>query len=325
MKFIVAIDGGGSKTHLALLNMTGEIFFETIGEGSNHQPHGGKKFKEVILGLYNKAKDSIKISDKDIKFIYLGLSGADLESDFRELNVACKEMFNDVPFKVVNDAWLIMRSGLDKPYGAVAISGTGTNSAAVNKDGKQAILRSIGYTLGIYGGGLDIAREALHYAFRADEQTNEETMLKIEIPKLFKLKTMEEVVDLLYPNNVIDKVKFGELTGIVNKCAMKGDKVSQQILIRMGRFIGLQTGGVIKQVNMEKERIPVVVGGRVFRSESPLLLDEFTTNLHTICPKAYIVFPKYEPVIGAYLAALDELNIPQDEEHIKNLNCVGLL
>ena len=319
MKYIVAIDGGGSKTHLTLFNLSGQLFFEKIGEGCNHQSLGGLHFKKVIDGLFNEAKEAINITDNDIEFIYLGLSGADLDSDFLILNNACKEIFKDIKFKVVNDAWIIMRSGLDTPYGAVAISGTGTNSAAINKTGKRAILRSLGYTLGIYGGGLDIAREALHYAFRSEELTYDKTLLEIEIPKLFKKKNMDEIVGLFYPKNIVDRIKFGELTGLVNKCAILGDKVSQDILIKMGKYIGLQTAGVIKQVSMENEVIPVVIGGRVFDSESPLLLNEFTRNLKSVCPKAYIVKPKYKPVIGAYLSALDELNIVIDEEIIKNL------
>lgn len=317
MKFIVAIDGGGTKTHLAILNLEGELFFEKIGEGCNHQSLGGKHLIEVISSLYLEAKESINITDEDIELIYLGLSGADLESDFEVLNKACIDMFKDVPFKVVNDAWIIMRSGLEAPYGAVAISGTGTNSAAINKSGKRAILRSLGFTLGIYGGGLDIAREALHYAFRSEELTYDKTLLETEIPKHFNKKNMNEVVSLFYPKNIVDRVKFGELTGLVNRCAIHGDKVSQEILVRIGKFIGLQTAGVIRQVNIENEKVPVVIGGRVFDGESPLLLAEFKKNLQSICPACYIVKPIYKPVIGAYLSALDELGISQDEVELK--------
>jgi len=319
MKYIVAVDGGGSKTHLVLLDLTGKIFFDKIGEGCNHLSLGSIHLKTVIGNLYQEALQSNNLNNSDIKLIYLGLSGADLKEDFVVLNKACKEMFEDVPFKVVNDAWLIMRSGLKSPYGAVAISGTGTNSAAINKNGKRAILRALGFTLGIYGGGLDIAREALHYAFRSEELTYDKTLLEIEIPKLFEKKNMEEIVKLFYPKNTIDRIKFGELTGLVNRCAVLGDKVSKEILARMGKFIGLQTVGVIKQVQMEDEHFPVVIGGRVFSGESPVLIEEFTSNIISKCPKAYIVAPKYKPVFGAYLSALDELKIELKDCHYQNL------
>ena len=319
MKYIIAFDGGGTKTDIAVLNLVGKLVYEEAGKGCNHNSMYGDNFKEVIEGLFSNAMKSLKISNEDIEFVFLGISGADLESDFIKLNKIGKEIFKDIPFKIVNDAWIILRSGLESSFGAVAISGTGTNSAAINKDGKTAILRSLGFTLGNYGGGLDISREALHYAFRADELTNEPTMLQDEIPKIFGYKTMSETLDLFYPKNMVGKVKLGKITEVVIKCAMLGDSVSQDILIKIGKFIGLQTGGVIKQVGLENSEVPVVVGGRVFSSLSPLLLDEFKTNLHRICPKAYIVYPKYKPVIGAFLSALDELNIKQSDNINYNL------
>ena len=319
MKYIVAFDGGGSKTHIALLDLSGNLLFQKIGEGCNQQSLGGNHFKRVIKGLFQDALGATNLTNSDIELIYLGLSGADLESDFEILNNACKEIFKETNFIVVNDAWIIMRSGLNTPYGAVAIAGTGTNSGAINKNGKKAILRAIGYTLGTYGGGLDIAREALHYAFRSEELTHDKTILETEIPKLFEKKNMAEIVGLFYPRNIVDRIKFGELTALVNKCAIQGDKVSQDILIKMGNYVGLQTAGVIKQVKIQDEVVPVVVGGRVFTSESPLFLNEFTRSLKQICPAAYIVKPIYSPVIGAYLSALDELKIIQNKEINKNL------
>ncbi len=319
MKYIIAYDGGGIKTHIAVLNLKGKLIYEELGKGCNHNSMYGDNFKEVIEGLFNNALNYLNIFGNDIEFVFLGVSGADLEPDFIKLNKISKKIFKNIPFKIVNDAWIILRSGLKSSFGAVAISGTGTNSAAINKEGKKAILRSLGYTLGNYGGGLDISREALHYAFRADELTNEPTLLQDEIPKIFNLKTMTEVLNLFYPKNIVEKIKLGEITEVVIKCALNGDVVSQDILVRIGKFIGLQTGGVIKQVGLENSKVPVVVGGRVFSSESPLLIDEFTTNLHRICPKAYIVYPKYKPVIGAYLFALDELNIEQSLEIENNL------
>lgn len=319
MKYIIAFDGGGSKTHVMLFDLFGKCYYEEIGEGSNQSTNGGKHFKKVISELFTNAKKAKKLTNDDIVLIYLGLSGADLEADFILLNKACKEIFDNVKFTVVNDAWIIMRSGIETPYGAVAISGTGTNSAAINKNGERAILRALSFTLGTYGGGLDIAREAMHYAFRSEELTYDKTILEQEIPKLFNKQKLVEIVPLFYPKNIVNRLKFGEITALVNNCALLGDKVSQDILIKMGNYIGLQTAGVIKQVKMENETFPIVVGGRVFTSKSPLLLDEFSKTVKGICPNSYLVRPRYSPVIGAYLSALDQLNIKIDKELLDNL------
>ncbi len=319
MRYIFAFDGGGTKTEISVHDLSGKQHFSKLGEGSNHTSLGGENFHNVIGNLFDDAKKELKISNEDIVFVFLGLSGADLESDFVKLDNACKKIFNNIPFKVVNDAWLILRSGLKEPYGAVAICGTGANSAAINKDGKRAILRSLGYTLGIYGGGLDIAREGLHYAFRAEELTYIPTILEQEIPTLLGVKDMSEVVDFFYPERKISRQQFGEITGLVFKCSDKGDTVSQDILRRIGTFLGLQTSGVIRQVDCHNEEIPVVIGGGVFEKANHYLLDSFEAALKSVVPKAKIVRPMYSPVIGAFLSALDELNIKQDATIEQNL------
>ena len=319
MKYIIAIDGGGTKTHLMLFDLFGKSYYQEIAEGSNHSAKGQAHFKKVIKSLFENAKTAIKISNDDLALVYLGLSGADLEEDFKILNDACKTIFEEVPFKIVNDAWIIMRSGVSTPYGAVAIAGTGTNSAAINQKGERAILRALSFTLGTYGGGLDIAREAMHYAFRSEELTYQKTILEEEIPKLFNKTTLSEIIPLFYPKKVVSRIKFGEITALVNECALKGDQVSQAILTKMGNYIGMQTAGVIKQVKMEKAKFPVVIGGRVFNSKSSLLLNEFTRTLKQSCPNSYIVKPQYSPVVGAYLSALDELKITINEQILKAL------
>ncbi|MBU1142869.1 MAG: ATPase [Firmicutes bacterium] len=320
MKYIVAVDGGGTKTHLAILDDKGHLLYQMIGSGCNHASTDGVNFKKVIEDLFIEGKSSLHIEDNQISYVFLGLSGADLESDFIKLNLACKEIFKEIPFKVVNDAWIVMRSGLKSPYGAVAISGTGTNSAAMNQKGEKAILRSLGFTLGIYGGGLDIAREALHYAFRADEMTHQDTLLRKEIPFIFHVNQMSEVIDHFYPVPKVTKKEYGEITALVNQCALKKDLVSIEILERLGRFVGEQTCGVMKQVHMDQENAPVVIGGKVFSGVATNYLESFEKTLKKGCPNTYIIKPKYQPVIGAYLFALDELNIKQDELIEKNLD-----
>lgn len=311
MKYIFAYDGGGTKTRINVIDLTGQIHFDLVSSGSNITSSGDIEFKRVIKGLFEAGKEALKISNDSIAFIFLGLSGADLDEDFQRLEMACNSIFEDLPYKIVNDAWIILRSGLKKPYGACCISGTGTNACAMNQKGDKAILRALSYMTGTFGGGLDIARDALHYAFRSEEKTFNKTLLEIEIPKLLGVKDLKDMIPLLYPKRLIDKKTFGDITGVVEMCALNNDQVSLMILENNARHIALQTVGVIKQVGMENESVPVVVGGRVFQIKSKIYLDTFRAVLEKEVPLFKLVIPKFSPVVGAYLFALDELGYQQ--------------
>ena len=323
MKYIVAFDGGGTKTRMIVGDAEGHILYDKITTGSNIMSMGDGPFKQVIGGLFNTMLIDLNLSTNDIKHIYLGLSGADLKSDYDRLNNACSDLFDDCQFTVTNDAWIILRSGLNKPYGAVCICGTGTNSAAISSSGDRAILRSISYMLGTYGGGLEIAREALHYAYRAEEKTYKDTVLMTEIPKLLGRVDMEDCIDLFYPVRKLSKKELGEITPLVMQCAIDGDEISNKILQKVARHIALQTVGVIKQVNAVNDTLPVVVGGRVFETKADIFMETFKKTLINKCPNAYIVKPKFHPVVGAYLFALDLLGIEQTKKIEMNLEESG--
>lgn len=317
---ILAIDGGGTKTDLGIFDREGHILYRTIGPGCSHQSLGIHTYEEVVKMLLDEALRELNMNLDDLSYAHLGLTGADTEEDFDKLNRATKHLLGHIPFTVENDAWLVLRSGLKKPHGAVCISGTGTNAAAIHINGKHAILRSLGFILGIYGGGLDIAREALHFAFRADELTYKPTRLTQEIPKIFHLDAMEKMIPLLYPKNVLTREQMGMMTALVFQLSDEGDLVCQEILDKIAVYLGHQTAGVIKQIDAVDEMIPVVIGGRVFKDGNERLKTKMFEVLKQDIPNAYLVQPKYSPMVGAYLRALDHLHIEQTdsiENHLK--------
>jgi N-acetylglucosamine kinase-like BadF-type ATPase len=319
MKYIIAIDGGGTKTRVNVVDLEGNIIFDKETTGCNIMAIGDVAFKILFASLFKEVKEVLGLDNEDINQVYLGLSGADLKEDYERLERACKQIFIDVNYTIVNDAWIIMRSGLQDSYGAVCICGTGTNSAATSRTGDKAILRALSFVLGTYGGGLEIAKEALHYAFRADELSYKDTMLRTKIPELLGYKRIREVIPLFYPKRVIDKRTWGSITPLVSECAIKGDQVSIDILVKVATHIALQTLGVMKQVHIENEHVPVVIGGRVFTIEAPIFMETFNRVMLDNAPHSYIVKPRFTPVIGAYLFALDKLRIKQTKEIEQNL------
>jgi N-acetylglucosamine kinase-like BadF-type ATPase len=308
--FVAAYDGGGTKTRCWIGDKNGNILADCLGGPSNHQSCGPEETRRVISDLLQEALQKANLQKSDISYAFLGLAGADLPSDFEMLYELLHPVFGEVPFKIVNDAWIIMRSAITSPWGAVCICGTGSNSGAAHPDGRQAILRSLGYSLGNYGGGGDITREALHYAFRADEKTGPDTLLEKHLPEVFGASDMEDLVGKFYPEQeegIYQKMK--KVPPLVFELASKGDKVCQDILIHMGEVLGDMTAGVIKRLAMCDMEIPVVLGGSVFHGSNPLLIDAFTLAIHRTAPKAYMLLPTLPPVAGAYLYGLDAMKV----------------
>lgn len=302
--YLVGIDGGATKTSCIIGDENGKVICSGTGKASNYQVVGVENTKSAVLSALNEAMNRIGISIKDIDYAVLGLAGADMECDFKVLNNICSEIFMDVPFRIVNDCWIGLRAGCDEYCGVVTICGTGTNSAGRNKNGQEVILRSMSYEMGNWGGGTELLRDALHYAFRSEECTGKRTMLEVEIPSMFNLSSMEQMANLIRTGKH-DEEKMYEIPIKVFELAAKGDEVCQDMLIKMGREMGTFAAGVIKRLGIEREKFLVVLAGSVFKGKSPLLIDEYTTTVHRTAPHAKIQVSSREPVEGAYLLAVD--------------------
>lgn len=309
-KVVVAVDGGGTKTRLIIGDNHGQLLADFTGDGSNHQICGAQEVFTVIDGLLNDALKHAGISRNQIDYAVLGLAGADMPEDFVNLKKLLQPAFAEIDYEIVNDTWLILRGGLPRSVGAVCVCGTGTNAAAENEKGDKAILRSLDYMIGSYGGGGDIAAEALHYAFRADEKTGEPTRLVYELPVIFGVDDLDGIVPLIYPQpdeSAIEIMKT--ISELVFKLSNEGDGVCQEILIDMGRTLGKMTAGVIEQTGQSDTCVDVVMGGRVLTGASPLIRDALALELHKKAPYAKLIQSWLPPVAGAWLMALDRVDL----------------
>lgn len=305
MLYLAGIDGGASKTHCIIGDLQGRILAEGFSTGSNYQVQGEEAARTAIQAALNQAMGELGIELMDIAYIVLGLAGADMESDHRVLDRLCSTFLMEGKYKILNDTWIGLRANIDDNCGVVSICGTGAACAGRNKAGKEVILRNLDYEMGNYGGGGEVARMALHYAFRSEELTDRYTRLEKEIPGLFGVENLEQVVLELRDPDFSER-RLYEIPILVGRLALQGDVVCQEILIKMGQEIGKIAGGVIKKLGMEQENFKITLVGSIFRSKCPLLLDEYTTTVHRTAPFAHISIGEQKPVLGAYYMAIEE-------------------
>lgn len=309
MAYVAGIDGGATKTRCLVGDTKGNILGDYTLGASNHQTAGKSQAKATINEVYRGALEKAKLKNGDINYVYLGLAGADLPSDFEFLNKLCRDIFQAGTFKVVNDAWIGMRSGLKGTWGAVSICGTGSNAGACSPDGRSTILNALSYELGNYGGGGHLTEKALHHAFRAHEGTGRDTALVREIPPLFGVDNMDGLLSRFYPKRLVKEEELKSVPPLVFRLANDRDYVCRRLLLDMGHVIGEMILGVIRKLGMENLKVPVVLVGSVYKGDNPLLIDELTTTVHGEVPKAYFIVPALPPAAGAYLSALDSIGI----------------
>ena len=89
-----------------------------------------------------------------------------------------------------------------------------------------------------------------------------------------------------------------------------------RILREAGVELGRLAAAVIRRLGMEQETFAVVPFGGVFKARD-LIVKSFAETCLASAPHAIIIYPKFEPVVGAVLIALREIGVEIDQRIIR--------
>ena len=160
---VIAVDGGASKTHLALVARDGELL--RLVRGPESQPHnvGFARALEVLDGLYAKAGGN---GAADVA--QLNMAGVDFPTEEEELRDAIEARGWAERTEVGNDTFAVLRAGTERGWGVAVVCGTGINCVGVSADGRHVRFPALGQITGDWGGGTDVGYAALYAAARSE-------------------------------------------------------------------------------------------------------------------------------------------------------------
>jgi N-acetylglucosamine kinase-like BadF-type ATPase len=318
---VLAIDGGGSKTDMALVGADGSLLASARGGASNHQVVGRDAALAVLSSLVKDVATRAGLSAGGPIAAHTSacLAGADLPDEEAELTAVIAAQGWSKTATVVNDTFAVLRAGLDddvrgRHWGIGVLSGHGTNCVGVAPDGRLFRFVALGAISGDWGGGGDLGPDALWWAARAEDGRGPDTELRRAVPAHFGLSRVEDVILGVYRGTIGYAELFG-LTPVLFAVANAGDEVARAVVVRQAeevcamatvaaRNLGLEGGG------SDGEPVPVVLGGSVLTARDPLLTEVIADQLAAQLPTARIRIIDAPPVLGAALLGLDRAGAP---------------
>ena len=167
---VLAVDGGNSKTDVALVGDDGRLLAAVRGPTISHQAVGLERGMEQLVGLVSDAAARAGLDPAARPIARIGvhaIAGADYPRDVRMLEraLAGAGLTDDVV--VVNDTIGALWAGSSAGWGIALICGEGINGAAVAPDGRQVRFDGVGDISGDWGGGHSVGQAGLAAAVRA--------------------------------------------------------------------------------------------------------------------------------------------------------------
>ena len=318
MRFVLGVDGGASKTLCLLGREDGEVLALGRAGPSNHQVCG----YDVAMGEIRAAVEgALKAAGIGPKKVWLGaffLAGADLPEDYERLSRGIRNLSLARDFFVKNDTLAALRAGATRPWGVAIVCGAGFNAAGRSREGREIVLPGLGPISGDKGGGGWLAQEALRRAIRGWDGRGKGTALLEMILEHLGLPSPEELIRSLY----FRRIPQGRLLGIVPlvfEAAYAGDEVAAELLVELGTEVGVTAGALLRRLGLQDTDAEVILSGGVFKGKGPLLLDTVAQVVHRTAPEARVKRPRYEPVVGAFLSALEAIGVEVGPGVIGNL------
>jgi N-acetylglucosamine kinase-like BadF-type ATPase len=300
-QFYLGVDGGGTKTHVALMNGDGWVTCEGVAGPSNPLRVGVETAVSNILKAINEACDTAEISRGDIVAATLGLAGvrrADLRQRIRD---SFMQRLRVPRAEVVTDAEIALYATTLGKSGLVVIAGTGSVCLGKNDKGKTAIAGGWGPLAGDEGGGVGIAREALQAVAKASDGRGIPTVLSKRASEYFRASGPENLIVAIYSPQV-DNSRIAGFARHVVESAQAGDAVATDILREAGFELGLAACSVIERLGLRRRKVPIGCVGSIFKA-GEILTAPMLQTVHTVAPKAFLTEPLMPPAHAAALMA----------------------
>lgn len=189
----------------------------------------------------------------------------------------------------------------------VVIAGGGSVAWAVGADGAEVVSGGWGHTFGDEGSGWWLGRSAVTAALRAIDGRGPATLLTNAVAAYFGVDDPGAVKHRYNAGAITDSDLAGLVPRIV-AVAADGDAVARDLLAAAGRELGLAAAAVIRRAGWTHETPTVLATGGVFAA-GPLLWDPFARTVREVAPSAAVRRPRFEPVVGAALLALRQLDV----------------
>jgi len=311
---VLAIDGGNSKTDVALVADDGTVLASVRGPGASHEDFGLDGAMGRLGELVRTAASQAGRSPGGVVARHTSacLAGADLPDEEVQLAAAIQEQGWSRTSAVANDTFAVLRAGLtpgdgERPWGVAVTCGAGINCVGVAPDGGTTRFLAFGALSGDWGGGGGLGREAVWHAMRAEDGRGEPTALRAAVAAFYELPSMHDVA-IAFHQGHLGEDDLVALPAVLFATASAGDAVARSLVERQAEEVTAMAVTAIRRLDLDGAlAIPVVLGGGVLEARNPLLTDAITRRLAALAPGSVARIVDSPPVTGAALLGLDYL------------------
>lgn len=313
MKYYIGIDGGGTKTSIAIGDDKGDIHHNLLYPGCSYQEIGMDSVVSLLSKAVNEILSVASIKREDCIGCCIGLPcyGENAEQD-QIITENIERELSPIPIYIVNDAVVGWAGSLNCKEGIHLVAGTG--SIAIGFDSLGNFARCGGWSehFSDEGSCYWIGKQIMQlFSKEADGRIPKSPIYHI-IREIYHLENDYDFIDSMTKEVLPYRDKVALLQKIALSAADANDSNVKKIYDTATEELSQMILGVKNKLLWSEEPVKVSYYGGLFHAEEYVIpkLDERLNRI-----KCSLTSPEYGPTEGAVRLAIKKFQEVLDEQN----------
>jgi N-acetylglucosamine kinase-like BadF-type ATPase len=303
MQYLLGIDGGGSKTAVAVSDGL-SVLATRIAGGCNLHTASAQDAQLALTEAVEGALSSAGVSASSVTAVCAGVAGAASPEIAEQIRKFLAELLPLASIDVVGDLVIALEAVFPGAPGLVCISGTGSIAYGRNERGDIARAGGWGRLVSDEGSGNWIGQRALSQCLRALDMGRSSNLIA-GIMEHWRIVTREQLVQRCHREPVHN---FADLFPVVLAIAEGGDPLACEILNAAGTELARISQIVLRRLWVGRTSLEIAITGGVF-ANSARVRNVFGNTIRSDRPEVTVRLNERQPIEGAlYLAQQAMLN-----------------
>ena len=307
-KFVLGVDGGGTKTDAYIFDCSGNKIAFVSGGATNHESYEGgfDEMKPVFAGITGEVLAAAGIGASELAGTVCGLSGIDVPYQKKRMDDYMDELgFSE--YRIINDSFLGVKAACPKGYGISFVNGTGNSVGGIDKTGRWLQVGGTGIHFGDLNGASGMTGKVICAVYSSFYRCAKKTSMSDKFFRLLGIDDPALFTEAVYDKVFTEKISNKDIHNLVlYEAANEGDEVAIDVIRSCGEQFALGIAGCIRNLDFDDEVDVVLIGSASLKARSPLLIGSLKEKTEELTGKKINTLPlTVPPVCGAVLWAME--------------------
>ncbi|HHX72416.1 MAG TPA: hypothetical protein GX701_05750 [Clostridiales bacterium] len=308
-KYVLGVDGGGTKTDFFVFTTSGEFVAKATGPATNHESYigGFDEMTPIFEEILNRVLQQANIRAEELIASVFGMAGIDVPSQKERMEEYLISL-GISNHRVYNDSFLGVKVACSKGYGISFVNGTGNSVGGIDKYGNWLQVGGTGEAFGDLGGASGMTSAVICAVYSQYYRCGRPTDMSRRMFNLLGITSPSNFTEAIYDQVYTGKITHRDIHNeVLYAAASEGDFVAVELLKSFGDQFAHSIGGCINNLRFDEDEVELVlIGSATLRALSPIMMDHCARRIYDLTRKKVKMIPlSVPPAAGAVLWAIE--------------------